>query len=241
MRLRFAAGWLDREHSNNFTGFEMFHSRIPGLAFTDQSQVKPAVQRSGRVFWVCKRGFDLVLSLLFLPPLLVITALLFLLNPFFNRGPLFFTQARMGQGWVPFTAVKFRTMLPEEGARRGHDDPLETHRITPLGRFLRKSRVDELPQVFNVLRGEMSLIGPRPDVVEHAREYALLVPGYRDRHKVRPGISGLAQTEIGYAEGVEATRRKVRADLYYIEHAGFGLDGYVFVRTIQTVLGRRGL
>lgn len=172
---------------------------------------------------------------------MVISALLLVLNPLFNRGPLFYTQRRMGQGCKPFTAIKFRTMLPDSGAMRGHDDPLETDRITPLGRFLRKSRVDELPQVLNVLRGEMSLIGPRPDVVEHAREYLLLVPGYRDRHAVRPGISGLAQTEIGYAEGVEATRRKVRADLYYIEHAGFGLDAYIFVRTIQTVLGRRGL
>lgn len=220
----------------------MFHSRIPAaLTSADRALGVPAARRGGRLFWMSKRAFDVVLSLLFLPPLMVISALLLVLNPLFNRGPLFYTQRRMGQGCKPFTAIKFRTMLPDSGAMRGHDDPLETDRITPLGRFLRKSRVDELPQVLNVLRGEMSLIGPRPDVVEHAREYLLLVPGYRDRHAVRPGISGLAQTEIGYAEGVEATRRKVRADLYYIEHAGFGLDAYIFVRTIQTVLGRRGL
>ena len=220
----------------------MFHSRIPAaLTSADRALGVPAARRGGRLFWMSKRAFDVGLSLLFLPPLMVISALLLVVNPLFNRGPLFYTQRRMGQGCKPFTAIKFRTMLPDSGAMRGHDDPLETDRITPLGRFLRKSRVDELPQVLNVLCGEMSLIGPRPDVVEHAREYLLLVPGYRDRHAVRPGISGLAQTEIGYAEGVEATRRKVRADLYYIEHAGFGLDAYIFVRTIQTVLGRRGL
>lgn len=195
----------------------------------------------GVTFLLGKRVFDVVLSLLFLPPLLLIALGLLLLNPLFNRGPLLYTQARMGRHCQPFTAVKFRTMLAASGPLRGPDEPLERHRITRLGRFLRKSRLDELPQVFNVLKGEMSLIGPRPDALYHAQEYIEIIPGYRERHAVRPGISGLAQTEIGYAEGIEATRRKVRADLYYIEHSGLAMEAYIFLRTIQTVLGRRGL
>ena len=193
------------------------------------------------MYRACKRGFDLVMSALLLPPLLLVAAVLLLLNPLLNRGPLLYRQARMGRNCQPFTAWKFRSMLPCAKAIRGPDDPVERERITPLGRFLRKSRIDELPQIVNVLRGEMSLIGPRPDALAHAQEYLQLIPGYRERHCIRPGISGLAQTEIGYAEGVEATRRKVRADLYYIENASFGLDTYIFVRTLQTVLGRRGL
>lgn len=188
-----------------------------------------------------KRTFDIVLSILSLPVLLLIAVALLLLNPAFNRGPLLYTQARMGRDCQPFQVVKFRTMLSSAGPQRGADDPLEHDRITGLGRLLRKSRMDELPQVFNVLKGEMSLIGPRPDALSHAREYLIAIPGYRERHAVRPGISGLAQTEIGYAEGIEATRRKVRADLYYIENSGLAMEAYIFVRTIQTVLGRRGL
>lgn len=201
----------------------------------------PRTSRDRRLFFAAKRVFDVGLSLLFLPMLVVIALALLVANPLLNRGPLLYTQTRMGRHCRPFTAIKFRSMLPAAGAVRGADDPLEQERITRLGRVLRKSRIDELPQVINVLRGEMSLIGPRPDVLAHAEEFVALVPGYRERHAIRPGISGLAQVEIGYAEGIEATRRKVRADLYYIAHLGLAMEAYIFIRTIQTVLGRRGL
>ncbi|WP_319825134.1 sugar transferase [Thalassovita sp.] len=185
-----------------------------------------------------KRLFDIGLSLFLLPSLLMLVAGLLLLNPFFNRGSLFFVQPRMGHHCRSFRAYKFRTMTA--GAARGPNDPLERDRITPLGGFLRRSRLDEVPQILNVLKGDMSLIGPRPDYYDHAIAYLDVVQGYRERHLVRPGISGLAQTEVGYAEGLEATRTKVCADLYYITHTGFALEAWIFWRTLLTVFGRAG-
>lgn len=187
-----------------------------------------------------KPAFDIVLSVLLLPPLAVTCVVLLGLNPFFNRGPLFFVQPRMGRGCRAFGAIKFRTMRPVMRVTRRAEDPLEQDRITPLGRFLRRSRIDELPQVVNVLRREMSLIGPRPDYYHHARRYLRSVPGYRRRHEVRPGISGLAQTDLGYVDCTEGTRRKVALDLRYVEYMSLRLDLYVFRRTLQTVFGRKG-
>ena len=161
------------------------------------------------------------------------------LNPIWNKGPLFFTQARMGRDCRAFKAVKFRSMFNEK-VTRGADDPIETHRITRLGKFLRKSRIDELPQILNVLKGEMSLIGPRPDYFAHARSYVRNIQGYRERHLVRPGISGLAQVDVGYVEGTDATRAKVAADLRYIRDASLVLDFQIFWKTLRTVFGFKG-
>jgi lipopolysaccharide/colanic/teichoic acid biosynthesis glycosyltransferase len=131
-------------------------------------------------------------------------------------------------------------MTEHRNSQRGPDDPIETDRITPLGQWLRKSRFDELPQILNVYRGDMSLIGPRPDEFRHAQHYLHSIPAYRDRHSVRPGISGLAQIELGYAEGMDATRRKTRADMDYIARATIWLDLWIFWRTIVTVIRMRG-
>ena len=131
-------------------------------------------------------------------------------------------------------------MRAVESISRGPDDPPELDRITTLGRFLRKSRLGEIPQIINVLLGEMSLIGPRPDYYEHAKSYLKVIPGYHMRHSIRPGISGLAQTKLGYIEGTEATKAKVQADLEYIQSAGFKIDLQVFASTITTVVGRAG-
>uniref|UniRef100_UPI002495A560 sugar transferase n=1 Tax=Ruegeria atlantica TaxID=81569 RepID=UPI002495A560 len=137
------------------------------------------------VFQIVKRAFDLLISALFLLPLMSLCGvLLLILNPFWNKGPLFFAQERMGQNCKPFTAYKFRSMRPARKIERSADCPLEEDRITPLGRFLRRSRLDELPQIINVFKGDMSLVGPRPDYIEHARMYLLQVPGYQERHDV---------------------------------------------------------
>ncbi len=190
-------------------------------------------------FLVCKRLFDICFSLLLLPILVALVVILLLANPAMNTGPLFFVQRRMGKNCAPFQALKFRTMRPG-AVHRSADDPLEEERITPLGAFLRQCRLDELPQILNVLRGEMSLIGPRPDCFDHAVVFVQDVPGYRDRHKVLPGISGYAQTEVGYAEGIEATMRKVQADLFYISNRSIFFEAWIFWRTVITVVGRAG-
>ncbi|AKP00170.1 Sugar transferase involved in lipopolysaccharide synthesis (plasmid) [Marinovum algicola DG 898] len=217
--------------------FEATSTAFARQEATDAAFSQPDVRI---IFQTFKRSFDIAFSI-FLLPMLCLTALcLVVLNPFFNRGPLLYIQPRMGRDCRAFPAMKFRSMLPAANIARGANDPLETHRITTLGQFLRKSRLDELPQVLNVLRGDMSLIGPRPDYFHHARYYLRVIPGYRARHRVRPGISGLAQTQLGYAAGLDATAAKVRADLYYIENAGFRLETWIFWRTVLTVLGRHG-
>ncbi|WGW04491.1 sugar transferase [Tropicibacter oceani] len=195
---------------------------------------------SGRAFRIFKRAFDILGGLLLLPIFLISCLVILALNPFYNKGSLFFVQPRMGKDCKSFNAIKFRSMTAAAQIKRAADEPLETDRITRLGKFMRKSRVDELPQVINVLRGEMSLIGPRPDYYEHAIEYLRMVPGYRERHCVRPGISGLAQTELGYIEGIDATKRKVAADLYYIKNMSVALELWIFWRTIRIVAVRGG-
>ncbi len=193
-----------------------------------------------RGFWAAKRLFDVVASLILLPIAILAALFLLALNPFLNRGPLVFIQTRMGHEGRPFKAIKFRSMLPIEEITRRADDPIETHRITPLGEVLRKTRIDELPQILNVLSGEMSLIGPRPDSFDHANEYLQLIPEYRARHAILPGISGLAQVTLGYAEGIDATRAKASADLTYIRNAGFAMDIKIIWLTMLTILQRRG-
>ncbi len=186
-------------------------------------------------FRIAKRAFDLVVAIAALPLILLTALVLLIINPIWNAGPLFFSQTRMGRDCRPFRAVKFRTMRPASRIMRGPDDPLEIDRITPLGQFLRRSRFDELPQFFNILNGHMSLIGPRPDYWDHATHYLDSIPAYRQRHIVRPGITGLAQVDGGYAEGIDATVEKTRHDLRYIRGSGIAMELYVLRRTIHVV------
>lgn len=196
----------------------------------------PSIEPTPSVlFLAVKRAFDVLVSIAALPVLAVLVLTLLILNPLWNPGPLFFVQTRMGRACRPFPAIKFRTMRPARRILRGPDDPVESDRITPLGQFLRRSRIDELPQFLNVLAGHMSLIGPRPDYWEHAIHYLDVIPGYRQRHLVRPGISGLAQVDGGYAEGVDATIAKTRLDLRYIRQSGLAMELYVLRRTAHVV------
>ncbi|KQP18658.1 exopolysaccharide biosynthesis polyprenyl glycosylphosphotransferase [Methylobacterium sp. Leaf100] len=185
-----------------------------------------------------KRGFDLVVAALLvflLAPLLVAVALLI---RFTSEGPVLFRQTRGGLHGRPFEIYKFRTMTVQENgtavvqARRG--DP----RVTPLGRFLRSSSLDELPQLLNVLKGDMSMIGPRPHAVDQERDFALRVADYALRHHVRPGITGWAQV-CGYrgeTRTEDALARRIALDLQYIERWSFWLDLWIMVRTCRAVL-----
>lgn len=213
-----------------------FEDAVPDAILDD-----PPVQSPAPGYKAAKRGFDLVfVTLVLLPATLIVAAVLLALNPLLNPGPLLYPQKRMGRDCRPFRALKFRTMTVRGRPLRGPDDPIEADRITPLGRWLRRSRFDELPQIINVYRGDMSLIGPRPDYFRHAHHYMRTIPAYRDRHIVRPGISGLAQVELGYSEGTEATRAKTLADIDYIRRASLLFDLWIFWRTILTVIRMRG-
>ena len=218
--------------------FEATDRSAPASTGSDRRDSRPVKRLQG--FLVFKRTFDLVGAFLILGLALPVGLVLLALNPFLNPGGLFYRQTRMGRDCRPFTALKFRSMLDGAASDRGAWDGIEHHRITAFGRFLRRTRLDELPQCWNVLCGDMSLIGPRPDYYDHAVEYVATVPGYRERHAVRPGVSGYAQTELGYAEGFEAVRRKVEADLHYIRNRSVRLDLWIAWRTIVVILRRQG-
>jgi len=192
-----------------------------------------------KLFWINKRIFDIILSLLLLPLFFTIGIFLLVLNPLFNQGKLFFIQKRMGKNCEFFFAIKFRTMSSVEEITRKYDDPIETNRITPLGKLLRKMRIDELPQILNVLVGDMSLIGPRPDYYVHALEYLETVEGYRERYAIRPGITGLSQIRLGYVETLEKTSEKTSIDNYYIENLGYIIELKIILNTILIII--RGL
>ena len=192
-----------------------------------------------KMFWINKRLFDLIVCLLLIPLLFISSIIILLVNYFFNPGSLFFTQDRMGKNCTIFSAIKFRTMVPVKEITRRYDDPIEINRITSFGKILRKNRIDELPQIINVLKGEMSLIGPRPDYYIHALEYLKNVNGYRERHIIRPGITGLSQIRLGYAEGLDATAKKVLVDNYYIQNVNYIIELKIIGNTIITIL--RGL
>lgn len=207
------------------------------------SRVAPApvaIARWSPRFRVFKIGVDTLSALLALPLIAGVSVVLLVLNPFFNPGPLFYRQERMGLGGKRFRMWKFRTMVPCDTMVRGAHDPVEDDRITPLGRILRRLRIDELPNFVNVLRGEMSLVGPRPDAWEHASRYIDTVPYYHDRFRVRPGITGLAQIRSGYADNWRAVERKARLDRHYVRRSRGRLELYIILATMTVVLTGAG-
>ena len=155
-------------------------------------------------------------------------------------GPALFRQERMGYRGIPFIVYKFRTMRLETAQPAQERARAMTAtgdaRVTRLGRFLRRTRIDELPQVFNILRGEMSFIGPRPEAMVLSRWYESELPFYRYRHVVRPGISGWAQVNQGHVAEVDQVLEKLHYDFFYIKHFSMWLDLLILFRTVRTVL-----
>jgi len=171
-------------------------------------------------------------------PVMLLTAVAVKLT---SRGPILYRQQRVGLRGRAFVIYKFRSMYADAEARTGavwaaKDDP----RITPVGRWLRKLRLDELPQLLNVLRGEMSIVGPRPERPEFVRILAEQIPFYHQRHCVKPGITGWAQVNYRYGDTVEDAAIKLEYDLYYIKHLSPALDAFVLFHTVKTMLRFRG-
>lgn len=182
-----------------------------------------------------KRCIDLVAALLLLPlltPVMLIVAVAIRLD---SPGPALFIQHRMGFRGVPFRVYKFRSMyIDQKGSDFTEDD--DDPRITRVGRVIRKCRLDELPQLFNVIKGEMSFIGPRPESMLLSEWYERDVPFFSYRHVVRPGISGWAQVEQGYAAEVDGMTTKLQYDFYYIKHFSLWLDVLIAFKTIKTIV-----
>ena len=171
-------------------------------------------------------------------PLILLTAIAVRMS---SPGPILYRQVRVGLDGAHFTLYKFRSMFVDAEARTGavwasKNDP----RITPIGRILRKHRLDELPQLFNVLRGDMSIVGPRPERPEFVEGFARKFPFYNQRHCVRPGITGWAQINYKYADTVEDTIIKLEYDLYYIKQMSLMLDLYIIFQTVKAMFLTRG-
>jgi len=154
---------------------------------------------------------------------------------FDSKGPALFTQEHVGRNGKVFNLFKFRSMVHGLQAPGVHFAQAEDPRITRVGRVLRRTRLDELPQLWNVLRGEMSLIGPRPEQVPFVQEFAGTIPSYPYRHLVRPGLTGWAQVQQGYADSVASTRIKLSYDLYYVAHYSLALDLLIAAKTCKIV------
>jgi len=171
-------------------------------------------------------------------PLMAIAALIIRVS---SPGPVLYRQQRVGLKNIPFTLYKFRSMRVDAEAGTGpvwasKDDP----RVTRIGRIIRKLRIDELPQLYNVLKGEMSLVGPRPERPEFVRQLSADIPFYPQRHFVRPGITGWAQINYKYGDTIEDTVAKLEYDLYYIKHMSLSLDAYIIFQTVKAMLLSRG-
>ena len=153
-----------------------------------------------------------------------------------SKGPVIFKQQRVGLHGKEFTIYKFRSMRTDSEKNGAcfaeHDDS----RVTRVGRYIRKTRLDELPQLLNVIKGEMSLIGPRPEQKEFVEQFEKDIPFYQYRHILKPGISGWAQVKYGYAAGADETKIKIEHDFYYIKHFSFWLDFLIFLLTIRTMI-----
>lgn len=188
-----------------------------------------------------ERAFDIMLSLVIMlatTPVLILAAILIKLD---SPGPVFYRQTRVGLYGRPFEIIKFRSMTVDAEAAgapvwAANRDP----RVTRVGAVLRLLRIDELPQLINVLKGEMSVIGPRPERPHFVDRLAELVPHYRDRSVTKPGITGWAQVNYPYGASVEDARRKLSYDLYYIKHRSLMLDFKICIATIRVIIFREG-
>jgi len=195
--------------------------------------------RRNRVFWQSVYSFVLaLLATIVTAPIMLLVAIIVKLS---SPGPVFFRQSRVGRDGVPFMVYKFRSMYADAEAATGavwatKDDP----RVTAAGRWLRKLRLDELPQLLNVVRGEMSIVGPRPERPEFVETLTEQIPYYRQRHCVKPGITGWAQINLKYSDSLEDTIKKLEYDLYYIKNLAVTLDAYIIFHTVKVMLLSRG-
>ena len=181
-------------------------------------------------FW--ETLFLIVVSPLWLPVVLIV-GLWVRLD---SAGPVLFYQNRVGLGGRIFSMIKFRSMRPDSESHGAQFAAASDDRVTRVGKIIRKFRLDELPQILNILRGDMAFIGPRPEQSKFAEEFSNTISFYDARHLVRPGLTGWAQVVHGYAASEDETRVKLEYDLYYVKHFSFWLDLLIILKTIKVVL-----
>ena len=238
-----------RELGLQVSSLSSVYERLTGRLLVDYARydlqllLSPEDSPTFRLHRAVKRTVDVLLALVGVLLFgLVLLPFIILGNALISPGPLFYRQERMGKGGRPFTLIKLRSMSQNAERSSGgavwskDNDP----RITPMGRFLRKIRLDEVPQLINVLRGEMSMVGPRPERPHFVGQLARTFPLYRARHTVKPGITGWAQVNYEYGNSVEDARIKLEYDLYYVKHVSLYFDFLILLHTIRVVVGQKG-
>jgi lipopolysaccharide/colanic/teichoic acid biosynthesis glycosyltransferase len=212
------------------------------ILYKDIENIQEKNIRSYNSFeYFLKRVVDFSITI----PLLLLTSPLFLYSAYRIKkespdGPIFFKQARVGKDEKEFICYKFRSMRTDVDffdKYTQNKDP----RVFKWGAFMRKTRIDELPQLFNVLKGDMHIVGPRAEWSELVKEYEQEIPKYHLRHIVKPGITGWAQVNYPYGRNIEDTKKKLEYDLYYIKNWSLGLEIKTLLKTVLVVLGKKGL
>ncbi len=222
--------------------YERIFEKLPVLMLNDRWFILSGGfgTLGNRFYKGVKRAFDVAAAGLILLVTLPLSLLIALAIRLTSRGPVFFTQFRLGEGKLPFRIIKFRTMVHDaeaDGPRWATD---QDRRVTRIGRFLRPTRLDEIPQLVNVLKGEMSLIGPRPEREYFVNRLTEKIPFYALRFFVKPGLTGWAQVNYRYGLNEEDALEKLRYELYYIKNQSLALDTRILMRTIRVILTARG-
>lgn len=215
---------------------EELAQEIPLAHINDEWLMTSALNSSVMQIRKVKRVVDIAISLLGLIPGIPLILFFGLLIKLTSPGPVIYRQKRVGLGGKPYLLYKLRTMRTDAEAQGAVWASKQDARVTRVGYFLRKWRIDELPQLFNILKGEMSLVGPRPERPEFTEKLATFIPFYNERHLVQPGLTGWAQVRFPYAASFEAAARKLQFDLYYVKNMSFLLDGAILLRTFKTIL-----
>lgn len=193
-----------------------------------------------KLYLTYRRLFDIILSLVGLAIGVLFLPLILIGNALGNRGKLFYTQERVGKNGTPFTIYKYRSMVKNAESEGAVWASKNDSRVTPFGRFLRTSRLDEIPQFINILKGDMSMIGPRPERPVFVEELSQVIPFYETRHIVKPGLTGWAQVNARYGSSIDDSLLKLQYDLFYIKHRSFMLDINIVIKTLSTVIFFRG-
>ena len=207
--------------------------RPSSFLYSEGFRIHSTPQFTRRLISVAAAAVGLLLCLPFIP-------IIILLVRFSSPGPIFFRQTRVGVGGRPFNVIKFRTMFTDAEADGAKWATKNDPRVTRIGMFMRKTRLDEIPQLWNILRGDMDFVGPRPERPEFIPMLTEELPFYYLRHLIRPGLTGWAQIRYGYGATLAEAREKLEYDLYYLKHMSLGLDLFIMFETIKTIIRRRG-
>lgn len=216
--------------------YENLTQKIPLTAISQIWFLENISQRNKSFYETLKRIFDILFAFLMLIISLPVWLIISIIIKSESPGSIFYRQIRIGQGGKPFTLIKFRSMIKDaekDGPKMAQEkDP----RVTKFGRFIRKSRLDELPQLWNIIKGQMSFVGPRAERPEFHQELKAKIPFYQERYLIKPGLSGWAQIKYGYTSSVEDNFEKIQYDLYYIKNRSFILDLSIILKTINIII-----